>query len=63
MNETITTKELISYIETKMDEGKKSIKHGWTMNNILSDIHDQWGLPAYNFSKKYIIQNYGSIER
>ena len=46
-----------------MDEGKKSVKHGWTMNNILSDIHDQWGLPAYNFSKKYIIQNYGSIER
>jgi hypothetical protein len=58
MNDNITTKDLIIYIETKMKEGKKSPVHGWSMNDILWDIYTQWGRPAYDFSRKYIIENY-----
>ena len=60
--ESISTENLIKFIEDSMAKGKKSLKHGWSMSDILLKIHDSWGLPAYKFSRDYIIKNYGPQE-
>ena len=60
--ESISTENLIKFIEDSMEKGKQSLQHGWSMNNILLEIHNEWGLPAYNFSRDYIIKNYGPMK-
>ena len=61
MDDNITTMELINYIKTSMKKGKESPLHGWSINDILWEIHTQWGKPAYNFSRKYIIHYWDNI--
>mgnify|MGYP003628421518 CR=1 FL=1 len=62
MHNDIRTQELINYIEDSMKKGKESFLHGWSMNDILWDIYTEWGKPAYNFSRKYIIQRCNNNE-
>jgi hypothetical protein len=60
--ETISTEELIQFIEDEMEKGKKSSKRGWSMVEILWDVYTAWGKPAHDYAREYIIKNYGSQE-
>ena len=44
--EYINTPDLEQHIKDLMKQGKESSLRGWTMDDILKDVLENWGVPA-----------------
>jgi hypothetical protein len=56
--EYINTPDLEQHIKDLMKQGKESSLRGWTMEDILKDVLENWGVPARDYAYKYIVDNF-----
>jgi hypothetical protein len=55
--EYISTPDLEQHIKDLMKQGKESSLRGWTIEDILKDVLENWGVPARDYAYKYIVDN------
>ena len=62
MKDPISSEALIEYIHSLMEKGKKSRVKGGSMKDILEDVYESWGQGAWDFTFKYIKEDYCGIK-
>ena len=62
IKDPISSDDLVIHIHNLMETGKKSRMKGWTLKDILEDVYEGWGQGAWDFTFKYIKEDYCGIK-